>query len=69
MKFVADPNKFIFFIGLGIVGFLYIFLYMIFLKMQFIDVTLIKWEILNGITLFFAILIIRKSKVSHCVKD
>ena len=47
MKFVANPNRFIFFIGLGIVGFLYMFLYMILSKILLLIPAVLIWIIMS----------------------
>ena len=47
MKFVANPDRFIFFIGLGILGFLFIFSYMILSQILLLIPVLLIWIIIS----------------------
>ena len=47
MRFLTNPDKFVFCIGIGVVGFLFILSYMILNQMIFLSLVLILWMIFS----------------------
>lgn len=60
MRFIANPDKFVFFIGVGIVGFLFIFSYMLLKQLVVLVPALILWIV-------FTIYLIRINYVEYII--
>jgi len=62
MKFIANPDKYIFFIGISIVGFLFIFSYMILNQLLILIPLMILW-------IGFSFFIIKRNYVEYTIQD
>ena len=62
MKFIANPDKFIFFIGISIVGLLFIFSYMILNHLVILIPLVFLW-------IGFSILIIKRNYVEYTIQE
>ncbi len=62
MKFIANPDKFIFFIGTGVVGFLFIFSYMILNQLSVLILLLALW-------ILFSVWSVKKTYIEYAIQD
>lgn len=62
MKFIANPDKYIFSIGISIVGFLFIFSYMILNQLLILFPLLLLW-------IGFSIFIIRRNYIEYTIQE
>ena len=62
MKFIANPDKFVFSIGVGIVGFLFIFSYMVLNQLFILIPLLILWV---GFSLF----LLKRNYIVYIIQD
>ena len=62
MKFLSNPDKFVFAIGVGIVGFLFIFSYMILNRLGILTLLLVLWVLFSA---YWA----RSSYIEYLIQD
>ena len=62
MKFLSNPDKFVFAIGVGIVGFLFIFFYMILNRLGILTLLLVLWVLFSA---YWA----RSSYIEYLIQD
>ena len=62
MRFIANPDKYIFFIGISIVGFLFIFSYMILNQLLILLPLMLLW-------IGFSIFIIKKNYIEYTIQE
>ena len=62
MRFIANPDKYIFFIGISIVGFLFIFSYMILNQLLILLPLMLLW-------IGFSIFMIRRNYIEYTIQE